>query len=126
MDPILLSNDVHRALTMALIRALPPPALHDAMHALSERLVALPREPASNKLRSEIATRILQSLEVSLPLAPTIYNALTPTGVRTLLVLALDRFAIEASDDDLELVFRAALRLVDAVTEPACVAAPKE
>lgn len=119
MDPIDLSTAVHRALALELIAKAPPAILDDLVASLCERIRAVDETEVGHPSQVERAARVLGVFERSVHLAPIVYDALGSNQLRALVVLALDRFAIDAAPADAAVVVTAAERYVRAVREPA-------
>ena len=118
MDPLLLPNDVHRALAVELIRTAPSSTLDDVIVAVCERIKDVDKSERGLPSQLERVARLLRAFERSVHLAPIIYDALSTKQIAALLVLALDQFAIDAPNADLVAVADAAERFVHAVHKP--------
>ena len=118
MNFLSLPTSVMKTLVVELIAKAPEQILDDVVAAVCERLRRVDESERLHPSQVERAASLLGAFErVHLP--AIIYDALNATRMRALIMLALDRFAIDGSESDVEDVAGAAERFVDAVRERA-------
>lgn len=121
MADIDLTPAVHRAHAVELIAKAPTIILDDIVVAVCARILEVDESERGHPTQIDRAVRVLRAFGRSVHLAPLVYDALSGPQLRALLVLALDRFAVDATDADARAVAAAAERFVRALREPAVV-----
>lgn len=118
MNPVSPPSDAETALIVELIARTPTNALDEVLRAVCDRVRAVDETEVGHPSQVERAARLLDAF-ACIHLAPIIYDALDARSLRALLVLSLDRFAIDGPPHDVAFVAAAARRFVHAVEEPA-------
>lgn len=121
MPTISISSEALTAMVLAGMEALPSKALPQVLDVLARVVAGQPTGTAGRNPRAESAKTALQVLEAAVPLAPLLYQSLSPASLRAFLLIALDRFAIDGNDADVAAVTEAAVRFVAATCDPSTV-----